>query len=241
MAGRPREPKKGRRGVSPKFEALVRAHSWKGKTVLDIGCGTGAATVLAARLGAQATGLDIDAAVLIEANARAKEERASTARFLCADVEAVDLARLAKAPGGVDGVLAHLCFSEEIAKRAAKALRPGGVLIVRSFHKDMWKEAGEDSPFSFSPSTMRALLKRLGLSVAHLEVERRRQEFGSFEAFVEDFLWDPGRRAQWQEDGRLETMRKRFKQGERTLSEAFLVFEATKPAAASKKPRAYPK
>jgi SAM-dependent methyltransferase len=232
MAGRPREPKQGRRGVSPKFEALVRAHRWEGKRVLDIGCGTGAATVLAAKLGADAVGVDIDAAVLVEANERAKEERAAHARFLCADVEFVDFGQIAQAPGGLDGVLAHLCFSEEIAKRAAKALRPGGAFIVRSFHKDMWKEAGEDSPFSFSSTTLRALMKRLGLTVTHLEVERRTQEFDSFDVFVADFLWDEGRRAQWQEDGRLETMRKRFGEGKRTLSEAFLVFEATKTAAA---------
>ena len=35
--GRPREPKKGRRGVNPTFQAMIEAHDWKDKWVVDIG------------------------------------------------------------------------------------------------------------------------------------------------------------------------------------------------------------
>jgi len=237
FAGRPREPHGGRRGVSPRFKARVEAHRWKGKKALDIGCGTGAGTLLLASLGADAVGMDIDAAILLEAAERAREDGTKNARFVCADAELADFEEVAMAPDGLDGVLAHLCFSKELARRAADALKPGGVLIVRSFHKDMWKEAGGGSPFAFTEPEMRQLLASLGLQVRHLEVERRTQTFESIEAFEEAMLWDAGRHAHWQEDGRLDTLRRAFARGEHSLTEAFLVVEARKPSPERRRPK----
>lgn len=234
---RPKEPAHGRRGVSPRFKELVEAHDWKGKVVVDIGCGSGAGTVLAAVLGATAVGVDIDPLALMEASERALEEHADSARFVCADAELVDFRLLAGAPGGVDGVLAHLCFSDTIATKAAAALKPGGTLIVRCFHRDMWKEAGDPAPFAYSEAGVRRLLNSRGLEVLHLEVERRKQKFRSIEVFVEEFLADPARRARWQEDGRLATLRRAFAKGGRTLTEAFIVLEAVK-SGARPRPRA---
>lgn len=238
MVGRPREPMKGRRGVSPTFQSMVESHTWKGKSVVDIGCGTGAGAVLAAKLGADALGIDVDAEVLVQANERAEEEAADGARFMCADVEMADYADLAGAPGGVDGILAHLCFSDEIAKRAAKALKPGGLLFVRAFESQMWKESGPASDFAYTEAQMRKLLKAAGYKVNRLEVERRVQTFDSFSEFEKSMLWDEHRRAQWEEGGRLETLRKSFKKGNHDLTEAFLVVEAQrvqKAAAARRK------
>src|SRR5689334_10068056 len=181
--GRPREPMKGRRGVSPTFQAMVEAHAWKGKTAVDIGCGTGAGTVLMAKLGADALGLDVDAEVLLKAKERADEEGAGGARFLCADVELADYAELAGAPRGVDGVLAHLCFSEEVAKRAGKALKPGGLFFIRSFETQMWKESGPGSQFAYSKGEITKVLEGAGFKVNRLEVERRVQTFKDFAEF----------------------------------------------------------
>jgi SAM-dependent methyltransferase len=236
MVGRPREPKKGRRGVSPRFKELVEAHDWKGKTAVDIGCGTGAGTVLVAKLGADALGIDVDAQVLIHATERAEEENASRARFMCADVEMADYADLAGGP--LDGVLAHLCFSEEIAKRASRALKPGGLFFIRSFESEMWKESGPSSDFAYTVGEMRKLLASAGFKVKRLEVERRVQTFGSFQEFEKSMLWDGHRRAQWEEGGRLDTLRRSFKGGNRNLTEAFLVVEAQRTGAAKAKPRA---
>ena len=236
-ADRPREPHGGRRGVSPRYKALVAGHDWSGKVAFDVGCGSGAGTLLLAGLGARAVGIDIDPEVIALAASRAEEDGLESAKFLCADAESRDWKRLAKAPGGLDGVTAHLCFSPEIAKRAAGALKPGGFLIVRSFEKRMWKEAGGSSPFALSPSELRALLRGLGLTLTHLEVERRTQRFPSFAAFESDFLEQPERRARWEEDGRLATLRQSFERGDRKLTESFLVFEARKrkPSAGSRR------
>lgn len=236
-ADRPREPHRGRRGVSPRYKSLVERHDWSGKVTVDVGCGSGAGTLLMARLGARALGIDIDPGVIALAASRAKEDGLGNAKFLCADAESRDWKRLARAPGGLDAVTAHLCFSPEIAKRAAGALKPGGLLIVRSFERRMWKEAGGSSPFALSASELRALLRGLGFTVTHLEVERRTQRFPSFAAFEADFLEQPDRRARWQEDGRLETLRRSFERGNRALTESFLVFEARKrrPSTAARK------
>lgn len=235
MGGRPKEPKKGRRGVSPTFKGFVEAHDWKGKTAVDIGCGTGAATVLVANLGADALGIDVDAEVLIAASERAKEEKATSARFMCADVEMADYADLAGARGGVDGVLAHLCFSEEIAKRAATALKPGGRFFVRSFESEMWKESGPASDFAFTTAEMRKLLAKTGFKVSRLEVERRVQTFDTFAEFEKSMLWDPHRRADWEESGRLRRLKASFAKGNHGLTEAFLVVEAERVASAPRK------
>ncbi len=226
MVGRPREPKKGRRDVSAKFKELVEAHYWKGKTVVDIGCGTGAGSVLLAKLGADALGIDVDAQVLIQATERAEEEHASKARFVCADVELADYADLAGGP--LDGVLAHLCFSPEVAGRAAQGLKPGGLFFIRAFESQMWKESGPASDFAYSQAEMRDVLAKVGFKVTRLEVERRVQTFDSFKQFEKSMLWDEHRRAQWEEGGRLDTLRKSFTKGNRDLTEAFLVVEAQK-------------
>ena len=226
FTGRPREPKKGRRGVSPTYQALIEAHRWKGKTVVDIGCGTGAGTVLLAKLGADAVGVDVDAEVLIQAKERAEEEGATGARFLCADVEMAEYAALAGAPRGIDGVLAHLCFSDEIAKRAGRALKPGGLFFIRAFEEEMWKESGPGSEFAYSEDDMKKVLVDAGFRINRLEVERRVQTFSSFPEFEASMLWDEHRRAQWEAGGRLERLRASFASGNRNLTEAFLVIEA---------------
>ncbi len=233
-ADRPREPHGGRRGVSARYKALIEGHGWKGKVAVDIGCGSGAGTLLLAGLGAKAVGIDVDPGVIALASSRAKEDGLSNARFLCADVEGGDWRKLARAPDGLDGVVAHLCFSREIAKHAARALRPGGVFIVRSFEKQMWKEAGGASPFALSRAEMRALLGGLGFTIRSIEVERRTQRFSSFAAFEADFLEIPGRRARWEEDGRLAKLRRSFGRGNPTLTESFLVLEARKEGPAPK-------
>ena len=67
----------------PALLALTKAGELRGR-VLDIGCGTGEHTLMAAAAGLDATGIDLAAGAL-EAGARKALERGLTARFLCHD------------------------------------------------------------------------------------------------------------------------------------------------------------
>ncbi|WP_089100210.1 class I SAM-dependent methyltransferase [Streptomyces hyaluromycini] len=82
----------------PVFAALAASGAFRGR-VLDAGCGTGEHTLLAARLGLDATGIDLAARALRTARDKARE-RGHTARFLLHDAR--ELAVLAE---GFDTVL----------------------------------------------------------------------------------------------------------------------------------------
>lgn len=106
----------------------------RGQQVLDVGCGTGALTLRAARRGAKVKGIDTDARMIEIAERRVREAG------LAESVELVE-----KGAAELDGeqarrydaVMSGLCFSElsedEIRfalKEARRILRPGGFLLI---------------------------------------------------------------------------------------------------------------
>jgi len=106
----------------------------RGQQVLDIGCGTGALTLRAARRGAKVKGIDIRPQVLEIA-----EQRVRSAGL----TESVELAEMGVAELSeeeaqrYDAVMSGLCLSElseaEVSyalKEAARILRPGGLVLV---------------------------------------------------------------------------------------------------------------
>jgi SAM-dependent methyltransferase len=58
-----------------------------GRRILDVGCGAGALTLAAAERGAQCLGVDISAALIETARARAARQRAAGADFVLADAQ----------------------------------------------------------------------------------------------------------------------------------------------------------
>lgn len=87
----------------PAFVALAERGAIKGR-VLDVGCGTGEHALLAARLGLEATGVDVVPSAIAAAEAKAAE-RGLRARFLVWN--ALDLAALGER---FDTVLDSGCF-----------------------------------------------------------------------------------------------------------------------------------
>jgi ubiquinone/menaquinone biosynthesis C-methylase UbiE len=105
-----------------------------GQRVLDLGCGTGALTVRAARRGATVKGIDINPEMLAIARGRMKEEQLED-RVELAEQGVAELDE--EEAESYDAVTSGLCFSElsedELTytlSQAARVLKPGGQLLV---------------------------------------------------------------------------------------------------------------
>lgn len=138
--------------VSRAYDRLVR-HLEPGRRVLDLGCGTGALSLRAARREARVTAIDVNPAMLEIArrNARAAglEDRI--------DFRERGIAELGPEPAeSYDAVISGLCFSElspderDFAlEQAARVLQPGGLLLL----------ADETRPANLLPRILHGLLR----------------------------------------------------------------------------------
>lgn len=125
------------------FETLLAASVHAGEHVLDVGCGTGATTLAAARQAgpdARCTGVDISAPMIATARIRAAQA-GLTASFVCADAQHYPF------PGAAfDTIVSRfgvMFFADPVAAFAnlRTATRPGGRL-----HLYAWRGADEN-PF----------------------------------------------------------------------------------------------
>ncbi|NIO33139.1 MAG: methyltransferase domain-containing protein [Gemmatimonadetes bacterium] len=115
------------------YNRLV-SHVARGQRVLDLGCGTGALTLRAARRGAVVRGIDVNPQMLEIAERRARD--AGLAQRV--ELKEMGVAQLDEEEAeSYDAVMSGLCFSElsedELAytlKHVARVLRPGGLLLV---------------------------------------------------------------------------------------------------------------
>jgi len=119
--------------LDPAYDRLVRPVK-PGHKVLDIGCGTGALALRAARKGARVKGIDTNPRLLDIARERAAAEKL-TDRLELREMGAGEL-------GGEDGesydaVMSGLCLSEltddeleYVLQQAYRILKPGGRLLV---------------------------------------------------------------------------------------------------------------
>lgn len=119
--------------VGRAYEELVR-HIEPGQRVLDVGCGTGALALRAARKGARVKGIDVNAEMLEMARHRAREEHLER-RVELVEQGVAELDR--EKSESYDVVTSGLCFSElsddELTytlNQVARILEPGGLLLV---------------------------------------------------------------------------------------------------------------
>lgn len=112
----------------------LSSHIKRGERVLDIGCGTGALTLRAARRDARVRGIDINPRMLEIAQRRAEELHLAH----CIELVEMGIAELGgEESESYDAVMSALCFSEltedEVSytlREIQRLLRAGGLLLV---------------------------------------------------------------------------------------------------------------
>ncbi len=128
------------RQLAPFADALLSAAKiGSGDRVLDIGCGCGTTTLLAAREGAEAVGVDISAPMLDQARSRARAGKVANVQFEQADMQAHVFE-----PASFDIAISRfgvMFFEDPVAafSNVAHALRAGGRLAFVC-----WQELGRN-------------------------------------------------------------------------------------------------
>lgn len=120
-------------GLDKAYDRLT-SHVEEGQRVLDLGCGTGALTLRAARRGAKVMGIDINPQMLDGARKRIAEGNLGSN----IELREMGIAELgSESPESYDVVMAGLCFSEltedellYALKQVKVILRPGGLLLI---------------------------------------------------------------------------------------------------------------
>jgi ubiquinone/menaquinone biosynthesis C-methylase UbiE len=112
----------------------LTSHIGNGQRVLDLGCGTGALTILAAQKGAHVVGIDINPGMLEIARKKAKAEGLEP-NIQLREMGVAELG--GEEPASFDVVMSGLCFSELTEEELIYALRetkrilkPGGLLLI---------------------------------------------------------------------------------------------------------------
>lgn len=112
----------------------LTAHIERGHRVLDLGCGTGALTLRAARKGALVKGIDVNSQMLEIAQMRTAEANLQRQVTLC-EMGVAELGN--ESSQSYDVVMSGLCLSEltedelkYVLKEAARILKPDGILLV---------------------------------------------------------------------------------------------------------------
>jgi ubiquinone/menaquinone biosynthesis C-methylase UbiE len=207
-------------GISPAFLALLAAEPLGGQAALDVGTGWGRLALWLAPHCRRVIGVDRDAPLIDEARRRALAARVVNAEFLLFDAEAAEYDAFAP-----DLVVAHLCMSDAIIERAARALSPGRVLAFVAFHADQWRETGRRSRFAYDEEHARRALETSGFAIDHLEIEREVREFGSVEEGLAAAI---ALEERWKADGRWFRYIKFLEEGGRTLTRSHLIVKATR-------------
>ena len=204
--------------VSPRFLALLAAEGLEGKRALDVGCGEGRVTRWLAPRVKHAVGLDRDAGALGQARRLAKDAGIANVEFHTADVEREEYERWRP-----ELVTAHLCASDAIIERSARALAPGQCLSMVAFHVEQWKETGRVSRFAYDEARMERALRFHGFAPEVLEVERETTRFASV---AEGLAAAVGLEDKWRADGRWFRFLAFLEEGGRTLTRAHVIVKA---------------
>jgi 2-polyprenyl-3-methyl-5-hydroxy-6-metoxy-1,4-benzoquinol methylase len=128
--------------VEPHIPRFAEFERWKGKRVLEIGCGIGTDTINFARAGAQVTAVDLSEASLNVARQRAAVNGLENVSFFRANAEELDRV---VAPEPYDlvysfGVIHHTPRPERVMEQIRRHyVAPGTTVKVMVYHRYAWK------------------------------------------------------------------------------------------------------
>jgi SAM-dependent methyltransferase len=149
---------------------LVRFEDYRGKRVLDVGCGAGTDLVRFARAGAHVSGVDLSAAAVALARQNVAHQG------LEADLREADGEHLPYEDDTFDLVFAHGVVQytpgdTALVQECRRVLRPGGEAIIQVYNRVSWLNAlsklmkvpleHEDAPVlrKYSASELRSMLR----------------------------------------------------------------------------------
>ncbi|HTI36464.1 MAG TPA: class I SAM-dependent methyltransferase [Vicinamibacterales bacterium] len=148
---------------------LIDFDGYRGRKVLDVGCGAGTDLARFARGGADATGVDISASAIALAKANFAQQG------LVADLRDADGEHLPFADDTFDlvyahGVVQYTADSRALVDECRRVLKPGGLAVFQAYNRISWLNAlsklmkvgleHEDAPVlkKYSISEFRSLL-----------------------------------------------------------------------------------
>jgi SAM-dependent methyltransferase len=116
---------------------LVDFDAWRGRDVLDVGCGVGVEVVRFARGGARVVGVDLaeSAAALTRDNLRQQGLRAGVA---VADGEDLPFADASMDFVYAHGVVQYTASDRRLAEECRRVLRPGGLAMFQVYNRQSW-------------------------------------------------------------------------------------------------------
>ena len=162
--------------VEPHIPGFAQFERWKGKRVLEVGCGLGTDAVNFVRAGAIYSAIDLSEKSLELARKRFE------VFGLQGDLRAYDAERLSEAVPAHEfdlvysfGVLHHTPSPEKVIREMRKVIKPSGEIRLMLYAKNSWKnfmiEGGWDQPeaqsgcpvaFTYTRDEVRALLAQGG-------------------------------------------------------------------------------
>jgi SAM-dependent methyltransferase len=150
---------------------LVDFDGWRGRQVLEVGCGAGVDLARFARGGADVTGVDVAASAIALARANFAQQQLR-GRLEVADAEHLPFADATFDLVYAHGVVQYTANPQALVDESYRVLRPGGTAIFQVYNRVSWLNAlskvmkvgleHDDAPvlLKFSASEFRRLLGR---------------------------------------------------------------------------------
>jgi len=124
-----------RYALEPAIREMVRFDDWRGRDVLEAGCGIGTDAVEFARAGAHYTGLDFSPAAIALARRRFALEELE-GRLVEGSVTELPFPEASFDLVYSNGVLHHVDDTDRAIQEVHRVLRPGGTALVMLYHRN---------------------------------------------------------------------------------------------------------